>query len=602
MSGKCTECSSITLFKGSDGRTIYNGSGAPTLTTANAGDFYIDTDTWEIYGPFTTSGGWGTGTSLIGPQGQGVDHISLVPGPPGGNTYELWADAGETISLGTFFAANGTDGNDGVGIASIVWTSNSGGQPQFTQGTIDTYTITYTDASTDTIGTYNGADGTNASALYENVAWVDKSNGNDGTGTVGRFDLPYQTIAGARAAVISGQTVWIRPNTYVESLILKDGVTFYADAGVTLVGQITDNAVALTSKVSGLMKIVYGGNNAVDLTAPLSDIHVECDEIVSTGTTIHTLPGLGKEGHLYVKCRKLVATNINYNVALRGDVDVTVEITEVIESASVTGGFNSINLRDFGGRLHLSCPKVIIGDSTNAQAGVFLNEESSVRSGAYCHIEVNEIINNYTYASADNKGLITKSGSGTLILDITRATSDIRGVIVCNSGEGADGLTIFEGHASSNQRPVVRHGGEQPIVIRNSSLHRGNGGVDENQVIVIGNAGGATALPGGVTDNIKLEVINTQILKTSGGDVVTGAIVAKQGANTVLMFKDCDILGLGTFTGEACDVDNTTTTEPDIYFKNTTSNVDNNIDVNDSSVGGGFTGNDLVLTTYDYID
>jgi hypothetical protein len=67
MSG-CTKCGSITLFKGSDGRTIYNGTGAPTLTTANEGDFYIDTAASDIYGPFTL-GSWGSGTSLIGATG-----------------------------------------------------------------------------------------------------------------------------------------------------------------------------------------------------------------------------------------------------------------------------------------------------------------------------------------------------------------------------------------------------------------------------------------------------------------------------------------------------------------------------------------------------
>ena len=91
----CPTCGGITLFKGADGKTIYNGSGAPTLITANEGDFYIDTTAWEIYGPFT-GGSWGSGTSLIGPAG-----------------------------------ATGATGN---GIASIVWTSNSGGQPQGTQG------------------------------------------------------------------------------------------------------------------------------------------------------------------------------------------------------------------------------------------------------------------------------------------------------------------------------------------------------------------------------------------------------------------------------------------------------------------------------------
>jgi len=64
----CPTCNGITLFKGADGKTIYNGSGAPTILTANVGDFYIDTTAWEIYGPYTGSS-WGSGTSLIGPTG-----------------------------------------------------------------------------------------------------------------------------------------------------------------------------------------------------------------------------------------------------------------------------------------------------------------------------------------------------------------------------------------------------------------------------------------------------------------------------------------------------------------------------------------------------
>jgi hypothetical protein len=51
-------------------------------------------------------------------------------------------------------------GPAGVGIASIAWTSNSGAQPQGTQGTTDTYTITYTNATTATFVVTNGADGT----------------------------------------------------------------------------------------------------------------------------------------------------------------------------------------------------------------------------------------------------------------------------------------------------------------------------------------------------------------------------------------------------------------------------------------------------------
>ena len=45
--------------------SVIHGTGAPTSGDGVIGDFYIDTDTYDIYGPKTISG-WGSGTSLIG--------------------------------------------------------------------------------------------------------------------------------------------------------------------------------------------------------------------------------------------------------------------------------------------------------------------------------------------------------------------------------------------------------------------------------------------------------------------------------------------------------------------------------------------------------
>lgn len=53
---------------GADGRTVLNGSGAPDVGDGIDGDFYIDTDEWDIYGP-KAGGAWGSATSLVGPQG-----------------------------------------------------------------------------------------------------------------------------------------------------------------------------------------------------------------------------------------------------------------------------------------------------------------------------------------------------------------------------------------------------------------------------------------------------------------------------------------------------------------------------------------------------
>lgn len=66
---------------GENGRTILSGITAPSIGLGDIGDFYINTATDEIYGP-KSGGGWGSPTSLIGPQGP--------PGPSGaGYEYEI---------------------------------------------------------------------------------------------------------------------------------------------------------------------------------------------------------------------------------------------------------------------------------------------------------------------------------------------------------------------------------------------------------------------------------------------------------------------------------------------------------------------------------
>lgn len=65
---------------GADGNSVLSGAGAPASGTGVNGDFYIDTTDWDIYGP-KTAGAWGSGTSLIGPQGPPGS------GGGGGNSY-----------------------------------------------------------------------------------------------------------------------------------------------------------------------------------------------------------------------------------------------------------------------------------------------------------------------------------------------------------------------------------------------------------------------------------------------------------------------------------------------------------------------------------
>jgi hypothetical protein len=61
----------------------------------------------------------------------------------------------------------GAPGAAGNGIVSTSWTSNSGGDPQGTQGTTDTYTITYDNATTSTFLVTNGANGQDGIAVID---------------------------------------------------------------------------------------------------------------------------------------------------------------------------------------------------------------------------------------------------------------------------------------------------------------------------------------------------------------------------------------------------------------------------------------------------
>ena len=54
--------------KGDAGSMVRSGVGAPSSSLGNNGDFYLDTASYNFYGP-KTAGAWGSPVSLIGPLG-----------------------------------------------------------------------------------------------------------------------------------------------------------------------------------------------------------------------------------------------------------------------------------------------------------------------------------------------------------------------------------------------------------------------------------------------------------------------------------------------------------------------------------------------------
>ena len=105
--------------------SVINGAGAPTSGDGVIGDFYIDTSTYDIYGPKTVSG-WGSATSLVGPTGPtgptgstgltGSTGPTGPTGPTGAQGDSITGPTGPTGAASTVSGPTGPTGAQGDSI------------------------------------------------------------------------------------------------------------------------------------------------------------------------------------------------------------------------------------------------------------------------------------------------------------------------------------------------------------------------------------------------------------------------------------------------------------------------------------------------------
>lgn len=172
---------------GADGRTLRSGTSAPTGSVGEDGDFYINTTTWQIYGP-KTGGAWGSGVSLVGPAGQGganytagagisivnsiigLTHFQTLPNCWGGEVPQSngtgWVCA---PSVDTYFGPGAITGNMDDGryhecVLGDVWlTANTFGSATIADGRI--LSIAQNTALYSLLGNRYGGNGTTTFAL-----------------------------------------------------------------------------------------------------------------------------------------------------------------------------------------------------------------------------------------------------------------------------------------------------------------------------------------------------------------------------------------------------------------------------------------------------
>lgn len=112
-----------------------------------------------------------------GPDGRGIVSIIRTSGTGAAGTVDTYTITYTDATTSTFQVTNGANGAAGRGIVSIARTSGDG-----SPGTTDTYTITYTSGSPSTFDIYNGADGAGdmtgpASSVDDRIAVFDGLTG-----------------------------------------------------------------------------------------------------------------------------------------------------------------------------------------------------------------------------------------------------------------------------------------------------------------------------------------------------------------------------------------------------------------------------------------
>ena len=101
-----------------------------------------------------------------------------------------------------------------------------------------------------------------------NLVWVDAANGNDGTGQLGRLQLPFLTLTAAKAAAVSGDTIVVLPGTYSEKNLVKNGVNwhFFNGAIVNYSGAV-GGGIFDTNTVGSACTFVVSGNGVLKVTS-----------------------------------------------------------------------------------------------------------------------------------------------------------------------------------------------------------------------------------------------------------------------------------------------------------------------------------------------
>jgi hypothetical protein len=131
-----------------------------------------------------------------------------------------------------------------------------------------------------------------------NLLWVDAVNGIDALAMRGRMTIPFKTLAAAKSAAQSGDTIIVLPGTYNDSDLAKHGVNWHFLNGATVFQNLTNASLfyvnsAMTFRVTGAGHFSDGGsgNHILEVTNSSADVHFQGLKLVGTKSGIKMTAG-----------------------------------------------------------------------------------------------------------------------------------------------------------------------------------------------------------------------------------------------------------------------------------------------------------------------
>jgi hypothetical protein len=245
---------------------------------------------------------------------------------------------------------------------------------------------------------------------------VDSVYGSDVSGAASRYSYPFATINGAISNVSSGETIFVRPGTYIETITMP--------AGVALRGANTQTVTITRTNVTSNVTLLTMGSNCrvedvtftltslcnVNLTGvdwpsgtPLtSKLRTMVVNVTSGGTGSNTIAGMLSSG--------TSATTYSASDATRSiTVNVDASSSGPIRGLYVTGS-NWFGMRDTNINARGTGPNIVGVETTNAGSYASL-KHCTVRGGdaSTNHYDINRTAGEILLGSVD---LVNNTANG----------------------------------------------------------------------------------------------------------------------------------------------------------------------------------------------